>query len=99
MTHNIDIQGNECKPPQTVNKVNTVLHTFDSLHLITPQLQKLTKVKDKFSKSTYTDMGLRYHLIQEDSVEPYLLDLIEGECKEPVLESTCERDVVVPGSG
>ena len=79
VTHHIDIQGSGNKPPQTVNDFNTVLHTFDSLHNITPQLQKLTKVQDKFGNSTYIDMGLRYHLIQEDSLEPYLWDLIEGE--------------------
>ena len=52
VTHHIYIQGNENISPQTVNKVNTILHTFDSLHNITPQLQKLTKVQDKFGKST-----------------------------------------------
>ena len=81
VTHHIDMHNDEGKLPWTINEVNTVVNTFDSLQHITPQLQTLTKVNDKFGKSVYTDVGLWYHLIQEDNVQPFLWELVESECK------------------
>ena len=70
----------------TVNEVNTVINSFDSLYHIKPQLQNLAKVPYKYGKTTFTDTGLRYELVQGDSIEPYIWNLIEGECREPAKE-------------
>ena len=75
---NVNNHNNES--PHSVNEINTVMNTYDSLQHITPSMQSLVRTEDRFGKSTFTDVSLRFKIIQEDGVEPYLWDLIENGC-------------------
>ena len=76
----LNVNNHDNESPQSVNEINTVVNTYDSLQHITPSRQSLVKTEDRFGKSTFTDVSLRFKLIQEDGVEPYLWDLIENGC-------------------
>ena len=75
----------DIEPTPSVNEINTVINTFESLQNITPSMQNLVRTEDRYGKATFTDVSLRYKLIEEDRVEPRIWNLIENGC--PPVES------------
>ena len=74
-----------------MSEINTVMNTYDSLQHITPSMQSLVKTEDRFGKATFTDVSLRFKIIQEDSVEPYLWNLIENGCPKTALNNSTSK--------
>ena len=60
----------------SVAKINTLLYGLESHVNITPELQELVSVTDKYQKSKFKDTEMRFWLIVDKGIKDNLMQII-----------------------